>query len=193
MFADEGIQRKNGMSGFDWAIHKGDRIGVTVDMSIAIFTTVGRRHRLRSTASTEEGLSGSKSQRHPARRRLATRRRSSVDVQYDQPRLSQAGIDRIDGLESCWAAVAGHAGSSGDPRRHRSSAGNIILGGDGSDIIEGRGGDDLIDGDAGSTCASASMGSEDTPMQRDRDCDTLKHVFGPRRLETGGQPIPGGG
>ena len=26
-------------------------------------------------------------------------------------------------------------------------AGNIILGGDGSDIIEGRGGDDLIDGD----------------------------------------------
>ena len=27
-------------------------------------------------------------------------------------------------------------------------AGNIILGGDGSDIIEGRGGDDLIDGDA---------------------------------------------
>ena len=27
-------------------------------------------------------------------------------------------------------------------------AGNIILGGDGSDLIEGRGGDDLIDGDA---------------------------------------------
>ncbi len=27
-------------------------------------------------------------------------------------------------------------------------AGNIILGGDGSDIIEGRGGDDIIDGDA---------------------------------------------
>ena len=27
-------------------------------------------------------------------------------------------------------------------------AGNIILGGDGSDILEGRGGDDLIDGDA---------------------------------------------
>ena len=26
-------------------------------------------------------------------------------------------------------------------------AGNIILGGDGSDIIEGRGGDDIIDGD----------------------------------------------
>ena len=28
-----------------------------------------------------------------------------------------------------------------------SARGNIILGGDGSDIIEGRGGDDLIDGD----------------------------------------------
>ena len=35
------------------------------------------------------------------------------------------------------------------------ATGNIILGGDGSDIIEGRGGDDLIDGDNGSTCASA--------------------------------------
>ena len=31
-------------------------------------------------------------------------------------------------------------------------AGNIILGGDGSDLIEGRGGDDLIDGDCLAQC-----------------------------------------
>ena len=42
------------------------------------------------------------------------------------------------------------SGLQSSPRRRRHfgfGTGNIILGGDGSDLIEGRGGDDLIDGD----------------------------------------------
>ncbi len=46
-------------------------------------------------------------------------------------------VDLIDGLQELLGEGVTQFGS-----------GNIILGGDGSDLIEGRGGDDLIDGDA---------------------------------------------
>ena len=54
-------------------------------------------------------------------------------------------LDLIDGLE----ALLNQAGipTAGVPPVTGFVAGNIILGGDGSDIIDGRGGDDLIDGD----------------------------------------------
>ena len=50
--------------------------------------------------------------------------------------LNAAGIARITGLADILPGGA-----------TRFNAGNIILGGDGSDLIEGRGGDDIIDGD----------------------------------------------
>src|SRR6185295_2154379 len=50
--------------------------------------------------------------------------------------LNQAGIARITGL----AAIL-------PPGATTWGAGNILLGGAGSDLIEGRGGDDIIDGD----------------------------------------------
>ena len=53
-------------------------------------------------------------------------------------------IDLIDGLQEFLDDMIG----DGVTPVTSFGAGNIILGGDGSDIIEGRGGDDLIDGDA---------------------------------------------
>ena len=55
---------------------------------------------------------------------------------YTGSALDAAGIARIAGLQ----AVLGAGVTS-------YSAGDIILGGDGSDTIMGRGGDDIIDGD----------------------------------------------
>src|SRR4030095_3958876 len=50
--------------------------------------------------------------------------------------LNAAGIALINGMQAFLGETVTSFG-----------AGNIILGGDGSDIIEGRGGDDLLDGD----------------------------------------------
>ena len=45
-------------------------------------------------------------------------------------------------------------------------AGNIILGGDGSDILEGRGGDDLIDGDTWLNVRISVRANTDGPAPR---------------------------
>ena len=66
-------------------------------------------------------------------------------VQREDQRALTRGIARVAGLQ----AVLDHAlGSTPAPPCAEFGTGNIILGGDGSDIILGRGGDDVIDGDA---------------------------------------------
>jgi Ca2+-binding RTX toxin-like protein len=73
-----------------------------------------------------------------------------VETALTDNELSQAGVDRITGLRSLlgdWAPAA-PTGSNVDLEKAVAfDAGNILLGGGGSDIIEGRGGNDLIDGD----------------------------------------------
>ena len=57
--------------------------------------------------------------------------------------LDAEGLALIQGLQ---ALLAG-AGPDSFDAQGRFVGGNILLGGDGSDLIEGRGGDDIIDGD----------------------------------------------
>ena len=52
--------------------------------------------------------------------------------------------------------IAGLPAVLGRRRHRRFSAGDIILGGDGSDMIQGNAGDDIIDGDKWLNVASAS-------------------------------------
>jgi len=134
--------RYEGMSGFDWAVFKDDPVGVTVDLRIRAFDEVNLP---RSSATVlarfeqTEGLSGS----------------AFADVlqgdDADATAIAAAGfrgsvltnIALIDGLQGFLDDLIGAPGTPVTSF----GAGNIILGGDGSDIIEGRGGDDLIDGD----------------------------------------------
>ena len=53
----EGIQRSNGMAGFDWAIHKGDASAANSDLGIPIFATQ-EAFILRDRFDLVEGLSG---------------------------------------------------------------------------------------------------------------------------------------
>src|SRR5262249_48120839 len=62
--------------------------------------------------------------------------RTAADLGLEHE-LNQAGIDRITGFAGVLPA-----GTTSF------NAGNIIMGGAGSDLIEGRGGDDIINGDA---------------------------------------------
>ncbi|WP_114714726.1 peroxidase family protein, partial [Rhizobium grahamii] len=143
--------KMDGMSGFDWVTYLNDRFGVTVDLTLAALaqphgapaTNIGAFQPIGASPASildrfaeVEGLSGS---------RYADVLRGD-DVNADtiinhggatgSALTNVALIDQLD-------ALLGNAGLS----TTGFATGNIILGGDGSDIIEGRGGDDLIDGD----------------------------------------------
>ncbi|MGE8338980.1 peroxidase family protein, partial [Pseudomonas laurylsulfatiphila] len=144
--------KMDGMSGFDWVTYKNDKIGVTVDLSLAalaqphgnapnqnagVFNPVGASPAsILDRFAEVEGLSGS----------------SFGDV------LKGDDVDAV--------TIVNHGGATGSALTNVAlirgldqfladaglpvtgfATGNIILGGDGSDLIEGRGGDDLIDGD----------------------------------------------
>jgi Ca2+-binding RTX toxin-like protein len=135
MVQDEAVTRNEGMFGFDWAIHKGDPTAANTDMNIKIFTTE-LLEILRDRFDQVEGLSGWKHDdilRGDGRGGVV----EDGDGNFDNHVLTAEGIARINGLQ----AILGEGVSS-------FRDGNIILGGDGSDLMEGRGGNDILDGDA---------------------------------------------
>ncbi|MDB5798726.1 MAG: heme peroxidase [Paucimonas sp.] len=124
-----------GGSGYDWASFKDDAQGVSIDLAGRFFDqpqVPGSGASVLTRMDAVEGLSGS----------------SQADIlvgdDADANAIAAAGaqgsvltnIALIDGLQEFLGANIS-----------RFDAGNIILGGAGSDIIEGRGGDDVIDGD----------------------------------------------
>ncbi|RJG09214.1 heme peroxidase [Pseudomonas cavernicola] len=140
-----GIQRNEGMFGFDWAIHKNDPLAANSDLNVPIFTTV-QADILRDRFDQVEGLSGWQfndvligDDRGGAE--------TDPEFTLQNHELTQAGVDRIAGLNEVLGQAAA-ANPSNDPNAILFDGGNIILGGDGSDLIEGRGFDDIIDGDA---------------------------------------------
>ncbi|MFM7684319.1 MAG: peroxidase family protein [Actinomycetota bacterium] len=132
MFAGPGIQRAEGMRGFDWVTHRGDPVAGDADMSFTGLLAPAVDTN-RDRFDMVEGLSG-------WFRNDVLRGDNGNSVTMVGHELDRAGIDRISGLREVLDGVPGRRGN-------RFTGGNIILGGSGSDIIEGRGGDDVIDGD----------------------------------------------
>ena len=127
--------KMDGMSGFDWVTYKNDRFGVTVDLALAIFGGVGEigDHIALPVAASPasildrfaevEGLSGSKF--------ADILRGDEVDAVtiLNQGGATGGALTNV-GLISGLQELLG--------RRHVDhgfATGNIILGGDGSDII----------------------------------------------------------
>jgi hypothetical protein len=129
MLLGAGVQRSEGMAGFDWSIHKLDPLPGNSDMNLVEPAVpalpVANRDRFRQI----EGLSGWF--------RDDILRGDDADAAVLAPGnvLTPEGVARIAGLQD----VLGGATTF--------NAGNIILGGAGSDLLEGRGGDDILDGD----------------------------------------------
>ncbi|MGH3366732.1 MAG: fibronectin type III domain-containing protein, partial [Nocardioidaceae bacterium] len=138
MLAGPGIQLSEGMLGFDWFTHKGDPQAGDSDLNFTGFLPPGV-DALRDRFLLAEGLSGwNQDDVLRGDDRLANAAVVPGDVPISEGHaLDQAGIDRIPGMAG---VLGGAAVTSFD-------AGNIILGGDGSDTLEGRGGDDILDGD----------------------------------------------
>lgn len=149
MVGSPGRGKMAGMSGFDWATYKDNTAGVNADLSIPIIfdeaPTLPQNAALDEFESLE-GLSGS---------RFNDVLAGTNDVAADRGPLVPAvpggapgttgflgsaldaqGIAMISGLQ----AVLGAGVTS-------FTAGDVLLGGDGSDVITGRMGDDIIDGD----------------------------------------------
>ncbi|MBU2329569.1 MAG: hypothetical protein KJ755_19805, partial [Alphaproteobacteria bacterium] len=162
MVQGESVMRNEGMWGYDWAIYKDSTASADADLLRPIFTT-DQQDILRNRFDAVEGLSG-----HDQNDVLKGDHRSTAFPLTPDPEvevggnlagaentmvkhhLSQAGIDRISGLRELLGDLVQNSNTVGAAAREAEiafDAGNILLGGGGSDVIEGRGGDDVIDGD----------------------------------------------
>ncbi|PKQ08794.1 MAG: heme peroxidase, partial [Alphaproteobacteria bacterium HGW-Alphaproteobacteria-10] len=177
MFQGTGIQRNNGMAGFDWAIHKGAAQGADSDLGIPIFVNQ-QANILRDRFDLVEGLSGWEHDDILTGREViigAYDEEAGAAAQFnpDSPfasyanALLQSGVDRIEGLDVLVAhlnrvtfTAAGKQETAivfDESAVERDAAGNaitiydtaadILLGGGGSDILQGKAGNDIIDGD----------------------------------------------
>ncbi|MFC5708257.1 peroxidase family protein [Aeromonas eucrenophila] len=144
--------KMDGMSGFDWVTYKNDNVGVTVDLSLAALAQPhGNAPNQNAGVFNPVGAS-------PA---------SILDRFAEVEGLSGSRFgDVLKGDDVDAATIVNHGGATGSALTNVAlirglmeflteaglpttgfATGNIILGGNGSDLIEGRGGDDLIDGD----------------------------------------------
>jgi Ca2+-binding RTX toxin-like protein len=170
MFQAEGIQRNNGMAGFDWAIHKGDAVAANSDLGIPLFDNQ-EAFILRDRFDLVEGLSGWRHNDILTGRVVAVNTRAEATgtaaiPSPDSPLesfsndLLQKNVALINGLDQLVAhrirvPVVDAQGQpvldkNGQPELivlDTSQAADIILGGGGSDTIKGFAGDDIIDGD----------------------------------------------
>jgi Ca2+-binding RTX toxin-like protein len=143
MVGSAGRGKMAGMSGFDWATYKDNTLGVNADLSIPIVfdesPTLPQNAALDEYASME-GLSGT---------RFNDTLSGSDAVAADRLPASQGGTEGFAGsaLDAEGIALINGMQELLGAGVTSFSAGDIILGGDGSDRITGRGGDDIIDGD----------------------------------------------
>lgn len=147
MVGSPGRAKMAGMSGWDWAIYKDNIAGTDADLTRGIVfdeNPTPPPNATQDAYESVEGLSGSRFNDVLSGSNITAAERAPFDPDpaisgsegYTGSNLDAAGIARISGLQ----AVVGAGVTS-------YNAGDIILGGDGSDLIRGNAGDDIIDGD----------------------------------------------
>jgi Ca2+-binding RTX toxin-like protein len=199
MFQSSGIQRSNGMAGFDWAIHKGDPNGANSDLGIPIFVNQ-EAVILRDRFDLVEGLSGWDHDDVLTGRQVVTGANGvgGAAAEFDEfdkwesfsNALLQSAVDRIDGfsdlvahldrVQVTWAGetktvvVMDEAAVTRTGATTASfvddTAADILLGGGGNDIFLGKAGNDIIDGDRWLNVRLAISGVDGHP---DATADTL--------------------
>ncbi len=139
MLADDGIERNEGMLGFDWVSYKYDVRAADADL---FFTGLlpPDLDAIRDRFDLVEGLSGWDLNDTLRGDNADSAFLTAIDVPsgHNNALNTETQINLVNGLQDLL----------GPGVQTSFSGGNIILGGGGSDIIEGRGGDDIIDGDA---------------------------------------------
>ncbi len=138
--AGPGVEKVAGASGFDWEIGQLDPQPQDADLALPLVgldvLVVGVRDRYNEV----EALSGGKLDDKLRGQDVAPKDITGGGF-IGNDVLTQAGVDRIPGLETLLPAGATAAGATW-------GEGNILLGGPGNDLLEGRGANDILDGDA---------------------------------------------
>ena len=174
------IQKFIGAWGFDWAIFKGQATPVAADLNAVFFPNLPIEV-LRDRFDQVEALSGW------SRNDTLTGDSRSLEVTFGAPadqtpegnfvfnELTADGIARIRGLDAIVTPdLLDGVYLNGDGAFVQAfAAGNILLGGGGSDVIEGRGGDDIIDGDAWLNVRIEVVGAGGTVV---RSVDSLAEI-----------------
>jgi Ca2+-binding RTX toxin-like protein len=173
MFVNEGIQRANGMSGFDWSISKGYNLGVEINLGLGVFGAQ-EAFILRDRMDLVEGASGWKHNDTIVGRAFAVGaadggivvggvasalpgQNSTIDSFSNA--LLEKNLSLINGLTELTAHKArfditydGDGPGGKPPQVERAvmdtdNGEDILLGGGGSDVLMGLAGDDIISGD----------------------------------------------
>ncbi|WP_029617725.1 peroxidase family protein [Pseudorhizobium marinum] len=186
MVQGESVIRNEGMFGFDWSIYKGVSFGADADLRVPIFTTE-QQDILRNRFDKTEALSGWD---HDDILRGDDRVTDvggaatvgTAEGVFFQDELTQAGVDRIDGLRALLGDLIDAPTGATDEARELEIAfdeGNILLGGGGNDLLQGNGGNDFLDGDAWLNVRIRITGSgeENSAANEIATVDSLKHVF----------------
>lgn len=142
-FGSLGRGKFDGMSGYDWTTYDGMKFAVNVDLNTQILPGVPvlPADAALDSFTQVEGASGS---RHNDVIRGSDVTAADVPTEgFRGSALDAEGLALISGLQ----ALLTGAGPESFDTQGSFVGGNILLGGDGSDLIEGRGGDDIIDGD----------------------------------------------
>ncbi len=159
-----GINRSNGMAGFDWTTFKGNDYNANADMNVSIFVNQ-QNNILRDRYDLVEGLSGWKNNDSLTGRDVVIggydAAGNAAQVTPDAPiesfsnALLEKNVDNITGLRELVAhlqrfTLTNPNNANGDSRlavMDTSDGSDILLGGGGSDLMRGMGGNDIIDGD----------------------------------------------
>ena len=183
MSSSAAVDEFAGLGGYDWATHQYDTVGADDDMNINR-TQVGNppADPNRDTWQETEAVSGS-SFDDVIRGDDAVPSTVSGSAFTGCDALDQAGIDRIAGLGALLPApttplgpvVAGSRAGFCPLSGPVWGAGNILLGGAGSDVLEGRGGDDIIDGDRALTVRISLRTDPADPTTEIGSTDLMEH------------------
>lgn len=142
-FGSLGRGKFDGMSGYDWTTYDGMKFAVDVDLNRQILPGIPvlPANVALDSFTQVEGASGST---HNDVIRGSDVTAADVPTEgFRGSALDAEGIALITGLQALLAGV----GPDSFDANGNFVGGNILLGGDGSDLFEGRAGDDIIDGD----------------------------------------------
>lgn len=155
MVGSPGRGKMAGMSGWDWATYKDNTFAVDADLTRGIVFDENPTPPQNGTLDAYEAVEGLSGTRFNdiltgsdvlAEERAPFAPGGAGAEGYRGSRLTKAGVELISGLQQ----VLGLTNAQMAALTATSvvyDAGEIILGGDGSDTIMGRAGDDIIDGD----------------------------------------------
>ncbi|MGI9424358.1 MAG: calcium-binding protein, partial [Hyphomicrobiaceae bacterium] len=191
----DGIQRFEGLNGFDWATYMHVDQGVNVDMLLRAFNEAPlppSNVSIMDRFDSVEGLSGGRGNdilRGDDEDRLFI---ESVNNGNNSVLTGDDRFEQIRGLREGDNGGLFDANAIFDLNVTEWGEGDIILGGAGSDLIEGRGGDDIIDGDLKlqvRLLATDGGGNQATAFRMEGQLYEVD-ANGSVVLDGAGQPIP---